>query len=662
MNKKFTTCLIFLVVLILVAIIFSIGMLILVNTKQDHEDNPSEETLKHHEIKRFASAEDFKSYLQKAENKDYSGTSFSSPQRNDAAIEEEATPSGMGDTTSSDQKSERYSQTNVQVEGIDEPDIVKTDGKNIFYSQEMYYYYLEEPVLIDDVKAETSSSVAPDRTEPKTKLISAFPIEDLQKQAEVNETGDLLLYKNILIIFDTDKITAYNVSDVKGPQFAWSYDITEKSQLAGARLMGDKLYLVFQTNINRTTPCPVGVLESDEKNVNVVCTDIYYPEVYVPTDITYSVIILSAEAGELKDTVSFIGSSSYSVMYMSENSIYLTYSYTKDFFDVLIDFIDTKAQDLFSDEVIGKIRDLKSYDISNQAKMTELGVIMEQYFESLTDDEQTKVQNELQKRLEEYYKEHQRDIERTGIVKIDTENLDLQANGSVSGSPLNQFSLDEYNGNVRIATTVGNLMWGWDESVSDVYVLNDNLVQIGAVTDLGKGERIYSARFVGDKGYVVTFKQIDPFYVLDLSDAQNPQLKGELKIPGYSSYLHPISENTVLGIGMEDWGVKASLFDVGDPSQPKEISKVELDEYWSDVNNNHHAFLLDTKHEVFFMPAGSKGYVFSYKDNQLKEVAKIEDFTAKRAVYIDDYMYILGEEKVVVIDETTWQQVKELSL
>ena len=128
--------------------------------------------------------------------------------------------------------------------------------------------------------------------------------------------------------------------------------------------------------------------------------------------------------------------------------------------------------------------------------------------------------------------------------------------------------MDEYNGYLRLATTVGNrfgFSWFWagSESANDIYVLDGNLSVVGSVQGLGLSEQIYSARFVGDKGYLVTYQQTDPFYILDLSDPLNPQIKGELKIPGYSSYLHPISGDRMLGMGEENWSVKISLFDVG---------------------------------------------------------------------------------------------------
>ena len=206
-------------------------------------------------------------------------------------------------------------------------------------------------------------------------------------------------------------------------------------------------------------------------------------------------------------------------------------------------------------------------------------------------------------------------------------------------------------------------MGGWSsrDQENDVYVLNSKLGIIGSIKGLGLDERIYSARFVGDKGYLVTFRQIDPFFVLDLNDPTNPEVKGELKIPGYSSYLHPINENEILGMGKEDNKVKISLFDVSSPSNPKEASKYTLDEYWSDILNTHHAFLLDEKHEVFFMPGSKGGYIFSYK-NGLSLKKAVSGFQARRALFIDDYLYIIGNNKIVVLNENTWERAKELEL
>jgi uncharacterized secreted protein with C-terminal beta-propeller domain len=266
-----------------------------------------------------------------------------------------------------------------------------------------------------------------------------------------------------------------------------------------------------------------------------------------------------------------------------------------------------------------------------------------------------KFRNEMNNRMNDYREEHKRDLERTGIAKIDLE-LNLKASGEVPGRVLNQFSLDEYNGYLRIATTVGR----WSEATNDLYVLDEDLSAVGSIKDFGKEERIYAVRFIGDKGYIVTFREIDPFFVMDLSDPENPAIKGELKIPGYSSYLHPITTDLILGIGKEDQNVKISLFDVSDAEKPEEIDKYELDEYWSDVLNTHHAFLLDSKHEIFFLPGGKGGYIFSYKNGELR-LEKAVSTSALRAIYIEDYLYIIGNE-VVVFDENTWEKVNELDL
>jgi uncharacterized secreted protein with C-terminal beta-propeller domain len=157
--------------------------------------------------------------------------------------------------------------------------------------------------------------------------------------------------------------------------------------------------------------------------------------------------------------------------------------------------------------------------------------------------------------------------------------MEYDASGRVSGSVLNRYSMDEYEGYFRIATTTG---WG-TSSLNRVYVLDGTLSVAGALENLAQGERIYSARFMGNRCYLVTFRQVDPFFVIDLSDPSQPKLLGELKITGYSDYLHPYDENHIIGIGKETdaglyQGLKISLFDVSDVSNPKEIAKYEIGE------------------------------------------------------------------------------------
>ena len=149
--------------------------------------------------------------------------------------------------------------------------------------------------------------------------------------------------------------------------------------------------------------------------------------------------------------------------------------------------------------------------------------------------------------------------------------------------------------------------------------------------------------------------------MLDLRDPSNPKKTGELKIPGFSSYLHPINKDKILGVGREEANVKLSLFDVKDPVNPKEVAKYDLDEFYTQVSTTFTAFLMDTKHEVFFLPAGSSGYIFSYSGDQLKLKKVIADVSAQRAIYLDDFLYIIGDSKIVVLNENDWSQVSELS-
>lgn len=192
--------------------------------------------------------------------------------------------------------------------------------------------------------------------------------------------------------------------------------------------------------------------------------------------------------------------------------------------------------------------------------------------------------------------------------------------GSVDGYLLNQFSIDFFDNNLRVATTVNN-RWSilddssWtisNQSHSAITVLDINNKEMsvtGKLSGLGKGERIYSARFTGKKGFVVTFRETDPFYTLDLSDPYNPKMIGELKIPGFSSYLHPIDENLIIGVGRDATetgvvkGLKISLFDVSDFSNPLEIDKlIESDGSFSNAQWDHQAFRYISRENALILP------------------------------------------------------------
>ena len=164
-------------------------------------------------------------------------------------------------------------------------------------------------------------------------------------------------------------------------------------------------------------------------------------------------------------------------------------------------------------------------------------------------------------------------------------NVTFQSSATLKGHLLNQFSMDEHKGYFRVVTTEGNT---WDDkkpSENNLFILDENLNTTGSVEGLAKGERIYSARFMGDKAYMVTFRETDPLFVIDVANPAAPKVLGELKIPGFSNYLHPLDDNHLIGFGYETvaeknpqggepliltMGMKISLFDVTDFHNPKE--------------------------------------------------------------------------------------------
>ncbi len=197
---------------------------------------------------------------------------------------------------------------------------------------------------------------------------------------------------------------------------------------------------------------------------------------------------------------------------------------------------------------------------------------------------------------------------------VDKGEISYAATGTFPGRLLNQFSLDEYQGNLRVATTVNE--WTRDTYIhyNNVYVLGADLAMKGRLEYLAPDERIYAARFIGERLYLVTFKEMDPLFVIDLSDPTTPAVLGELKIPGYSDYLHPYDATHIIGIGKEtdanEWGgfttggLKMALFDVADVNHPKEVARVEIGLPGTDSEalHDHKAFLFDASRHILVIP------------------------------------------------------------
>lgn len=276
----------------------------------------------------------------------------------------------------------------------------------------------------------------------------------------------------------------------------------------------------------------------------------------------------------------------------------------------------------------------------------------------------------------------------TDIHKFDissTERTEYVASGEVTGYLLNQFAMDEHDGLLRVASTTSPNWWGSGiESESIVTVLTEvdgELIRIGLVDGLGETEQIYSVRFMGDVAYVVTFRQTDPLYTIDLSDPRDPRMVGELKILGYSAYLHPVGEGLLMGVGQDATdqgriqGTQVSTFDVSDPGDPTRIDTYTLSEGSnSEVEYDHHAFLYwepaglamipvqqwrwDEKGEEVFL--GAVGLRVE-SDGDLDEIRTVVhpggdkaewDWRAqiRRSIVIDDSVYTISSKGIMKSD------------
>mgnify|MGYP000723043322 CR=1 FL=1 len=269
---------------------------------------------------------------------------------------------------------------------------------------------------------------------------------------------------------------------------------------------------------------------------------------------------------------------------------------------------------------------------------------------------------------------------RTEIVRIgyrDGKFTDGAA-GSVVGELHNNFSMNEADDCLRIVTTVE----GWDKDYSNfsrsngLYVLNEKLKTIGKIEDLAEGEQIKAARFMGDTGYFVTYRQVDPLFSVDLSDPENPKILGELKIPGFSEYLHPYGDGKLLGIGMdvsEDGftteGVKLSMFNVTDPSNVTEENKYTIEEsYGTDVGYNYKGVFVDVQKNLFGFITYHDGVtyqLYTYDEAEgFKEVMsrQLSGYEGSRGLYIGDVFYLVSGNMIESYSMNGFEKMDDIVL
>ncbi len=270
------------------------------------------------------------------------------------------------------------------------------------------------------------------------------------------------------------------------------------------------------------------------------------------------------------------------------------------------------------------------------------------------------------------------DIHRFDLT--DPDRTSFAGSGRVPGWLYSQWAMSEHEGRLRVASTTESPWFGWQPGTSQSLVTilepkDGQLVTAGQIAGLGVGEQIYAVRFIGDAGYVVTFRQTDPLYVLDLRDPTRPAVSGELKIPGYSAYLHPIGNGLLLGVGQDAdlngrvKGTQVSIFNVSDPRDPQRIDKITLPGGYSEAEWDHHAFLYWPNTGLTVIPvqqSDGKNWLagalaIHVGSNGMTEVGEIKHPSGylQRSLVVGDHLYTMSDIGIMgndleTLDEVSW--------
>lgn len=533
----------------------------------------------------------------------------------DSLASMETTDSATTSNKQEESANRDYSETNVQVEGVDEADTVKTDGDYIYYvaNNKVYIINAKDLKILSKMEFEKNTEKFYPREiyiKDNKLMILGNGIE--YKETEENDTEAKKYYGRI----NTDymaKAIVYDISNKENPREI--RQVALDGSYSNSRMIGDNLYFIsskyayYYSNMKDEDILPVlRDTASSTQEKQIACTDIAY---FKDTNNSSYMLVagFNINNNEEVNIETFFGAND--TVYCSENNLYVAQTVYKDGF------------------------------FSSNCKSV-------------------------------LYK-----------FNLEGSQIKLKCKAEVKGDLNNQFSMDEYQGNLRIATTDNYS----DNSTNQLYILDENFEQIGKLENLAKGEKIYSVRFVGKIGYVVTFKEVDPLFVIDLSDPSNPTVKGKLKIPGYSSYLHPYDETHIIGIGyntksngyggITNSSMKMSMFDVSDLENPKELFHVDIgDDYaYSEITSNHKALFYNKDKNLIGFPVtyreknaskDKNGFVI-FKINLDKGFEKygeiLQDINYEtnvdRVIYIGDTLYTLSETKIVSYSLTDLKKLNE---
>lgn len=526
-------------------------------------------------------------------------------------------PGFASDTVTSQKGSDGmdYSTTNVQVENVDEPDYLKNDAK--------YVYIVSQNTLsiIDAYPAESAKLV----------LKIALDIESQWIQNMFLNDDRLVIFYNgqsqeeIIPQFDFIPRPSYSpvthalivdVSDKENPEILKDYTID--GHFRDARMIGDYAYFVTNKNIDHQYPRLPIIMESAEP---LMVPDAFYFD-NVERFSNFNTLTAIDIFGDTITSETFLMGYSGTI-YVSENNFYLTYQQNLPY-----GFYEESSRDRFFDVVVpllpqdlqNKIKAIKGdSSLSSARQWTEISEVLQDSYNQMSQSQKENLFEKIRKALADYDAKIQQESLKTIIhkISIDGDKLEYQAKGSVPGRLLNQFSMDESNDRFRVATTTEYYsQYSGMMRSNAVYVLDEDLKILGGLDEIAPDESIFSARFIGDRLYLVTFQQIDPFFVIDLS-SDTPKILGELKIPGFSNYLHPYDDDHVIGVGrdtkeigndrVQQLGVKVALFDVSDVSNPMVIDDYIIGDSstHSEALNNHKAFFFDKRKNLLSIPISS---------------------------------------------------------
>lgn len=547
------------------------------------------------------------------------------------AGEENAVNTAGGGSPYDDSSAEKdYSDTNNQVEGVQEADIIKTDGEYIYAAVDGDVYLLREnggnPEILSKIEKKAGTEL--------DEKDGAHEAEEYVNNIYVTETR-LVLMKYTVDYSTYEDAVAEDVAIAgcyvgQGTYTAAVYDIADRSHpvllnelgqsgtLISSRMVGDILYLVYSYYV------PGEIDETDPST--------YVPALYLgdaKTEVAADDIMLLGEPG--------------AAQYLTVSSI-----------DVgsPAEFLDTQS-------ILGCGSDIYCNS--------------ETLVVALTTMEET---NDVSKDKTELFRFSLKD----GAVTMESQ-------GSVPGYVLNQFSMDEYNGYFRIVTTEnvthyfneGGIASAEQEKTRNhLFVLDESMNIVGSIEDLARGESIYSARFMGDTGYFVTYRQVDPLFTVDLSTPSEPKILSELKVPGFSNYLHPFGDGLLLGFGQnsdeesgEIQGLKLSMFDTSDPAAVAEKHSELLGKkyMWSNAIGNHKAILVDSEKNLIGFPAENEYMLYSYSpESGFQKIAQLTleadgpgdmDYDL-RGFYVDDVFYLYSPSGLAAFSMEDFSRISTL--